>query len=394
MSAKKSSSPSIPEGSEASAPSGQASEQEQEQKQLSQSYWALVWWRFKRSKAAIVGAIIVVLSYFMGALFAEFFSPYLVNQQSEYVEARPQWPHFIDEEGNFHVRPFVYGLEETIDQELFKRTFEIDKTKQYPLYFFVRAAPYKLLGVIPMDIHLFGTDPDNSEAHAYIFGTDGLGRDVLSRIIYGARLSLVLGLAGQALTLIFGATLGAVSGYYGGGVDMLIMRTTEFLNAFPREPILMALAAIIPDSWNPMWIYFGLTVLLAFVYWGPLARQVRGLVLSIREREFVLAAQSFGASDRRLLFRHLIPNTMSHIIVIATTMVPAMIQSETFLGFLGLGLRPPLTSWGILMNEVSNVRAIRFHPWLLLPVPFILVSLLGFNLMGDGLRDAIDPYSR
>jgi peptide/nickel transport system permease protein len=394
MSAKKSSNPSIPEGSEASAPSGQASEQEQEQKQLSQSYWALVWWRFKRSKAAIVGAIIVVLSYFMGALFAEFFSPYLVNQQSEYVEARPQWPHFIDEEGNFHVRPFVYGLEETIDQELFKRTFEIDKTKQYPLYFFVRAAPYKLLGVIPMDIHLFGTDPDNSEAHAYIFGTDGLGRDVLSRIIYGARLSLVLGLAGQALTLIFGATLGAISGYYGGGVDMLIMRTTEFLNAFPREPILMALAAIIPDSWNPMWIYFGLTILLAFVYWGGLARQVRGLVLSIREREFVLAAQSFGASDRRLLFRHLIPNTMSHIIVIATTMVPAMIQSETFLGFLGLGLRPPLTSWGILMNEVSNVRAIRFHPWLLLPVPFILVSLLGFNLMGDGLRDAIDPYSR
>jgi len=394
MSAKKSSSPSIPEGSEASAPSGQASEQEQEQKQLSQSYWALVWWRFKRSKAAIAGAVIVVLSYFMGALFAEFFSPYLVNQQSEYVEARPQWPHFIDEEGNFHLRPFVYGLEETIDEELFKRTFEIDKTKQYPLYFFVRAAPYKLLGVIPMDIHLFGTDPNDPEAHAYIFGTDGLGRDVLSRIIYGARLSLVLGLAGQALTLIFGATLGAISGYYGGGVDMLIMRTTEFLNAFPREPILMALAAIIPDSWNPMWIYFGLTILLAFVYWGGLARQVRGLVLSIREREFVLAAQSFGASDRRLLFRHLIPNTMSHIIVIATTMVPAMIQSETFLGFLGLGLRPPLTSWGILMNEVSNVRAIRFHPWLLLPVPFILISLLGFNLMGDGLRDAIDPYSR
>jgi peptide/nickel transport system permease protein len=330
----------------------------------------------------------------MGALFAEFFSPYLVNQQSEYVEARPQWPHFIDEEGNFHLRPFVYGLEETIDEELFKRTFEIDKTKQYPLYFFVRAAPYKLLGVIPMDIHLFGTDPNDPEAHAYIFGTDGLGRDVFSRIIYGARLSLVLGLAGQALTLIFGATLGAVSGYYGGGVDMLIMRTTEFLNAFPREPILMALAAIIPDSWNPMWIYFGLTILLAFVYWGGLARQVRGLVLSIREREFVLAAQSFGASDRRLLFRHLIPNTMSHIIVIATTMVPAMIQSETFLGFLGLGLRPPLTSWGILMNEVSNVRAIRFHPWLLLPVPFILISLLGLNLMGDGLRDAIDPYSR
>jgi len=375
--------------------SGQAPEPlQEEQKQLSQSYWALVWWRFKRSNAAIVGAVIVILSYFIGVLFAEFFSPYLVNQQSNYVEAQPQWPHFVDQAGQFHLRPFVYGLEETIDQELFKRTFEVDTTKQYPIHFFVRGAPYKLLGLIPMDIHLFGTDPGDPEAHVYVFGTDRLGRDVFSRIIFGARLSLVLGLIGQALTLFFGATLGAISGYYGGGMDMLIMRVTEFLQAFPREPILMALAAIIPDNWNPMWIYFGLTIILAFVYWGGLARQVRGLVLSLREREFVLAAQSFGAADRRLLFRHLIPNTMSHIIVVATTMIPGMIQSEAFLGFLGLGLRPPLTSWGVLMNEVSNVRDIRFHPWLLLPVPFILISLLGFNLLGDGLRDAIDPYSR
>jgi peptide/nickel transport system permease protein len=385
---------STEKSSQVPEPAQEQEAQEEPQEQLSQSYWALVWWRFKRSKAAIVGAVIVILSYLIGVLFAEFFSPYLVNQQSDYVEAQPQWPHFVDEQGRFHLRPFVYGLEETIDQELFKRTFEVDKTRQYPLYFFVRATPYKLLGLIPMDIHLFGTDPNDPEAHVYLFGTDGLGRDVFSRIIFGARLSLVLGLVGQALTLIFGATLGAISGYYGGGMDMLIMRVTEFLQAFPREPILMALAAIIPDAWNPMWIYFGLTIILAFVYWGGLARQVRGLVLSLREREFVLAAQSFGASDRRLLFQHLIPNTMSHINVVATTMIPGMIQSEAFLGFLGLGLRPPLTSWGVLMNEVTNVRDIRFHPWLLLPVPFILISLLGFNLLGDGLRDAIDPYSR
>jgi len=365
---------------------------ERSTKRRSQSYWALVWWRFRRSRAAIAGVVIVLLSYLVGALFAEFFSPYPVNQQSDYVEARPQWPHFVDQEGDFHLRPFVYGLKEEINLELFKRIYTVDTSKQYPIHFFVRGAPTKWLGLIPMNIHLFGTDPNDPEAHVFFFGTDGLGRDVFSRIIYGARLSLVLGLIGQALTLIFGATLGAISGYYGGGVDMLIQRTTEFLQAFPREPILMALAAIIPDVWNPMWIYFGLTIILAFVYWGGLARQVRGLVLSIREREFVLAAQSFGASDRRLLFRHLIPNTISHIIVIATTMVPGMIQSEAFLGFLGLGLRPPLTSWGVLMNEVSNVRAIRFHPWLLFPVPFILISLLGFNMLGDGLRDAMDPY--
>lgn len=367
---------------------------ERTEKQLSQSYWALVWWRFKRSKAAIVGAVIVTLSYVIGVAFAEFFSPYLVNQESDYVEARPQWPHFVDQDGQFHLRPFVYGLEETIDQELFKRTFEVDTTKQYPIYFFVRGASYKLLGLIPMDIHLFGTDPNDPEAHVYLFGTDGLGRDVFSRIIFGARLSLVLGLAGQALILIFGATLGAISGYYGGGVDMFLMRVTEFLQSFPREPILMALSAIIPVTWSPIWIFFGLTIILAFVQWGGLARQVRGLVLSLREREFVLAARSFGADDSRLLFKHLIPNTLSHIIVVATTMIPGMIQSEAFLGFLGLGLRPPLTSWGVLMNEISNVRDIRFHPWLMLPIPFILISLLGFNLMGDGLRDAIDPYSR
>ena len=366
---------------------------EKQQKQLSQSYWSLVWWRFKRNRMGIGGTIIVLISLVVGALFAEFFTPYLVNQQSDYIEARPQWPHFIDQDGKFHLRPFVYGLNKEIDMTLHIRVYTVDTSRQYPIYFFVRGAPYKLLGLIPMDTHIFGPDPNDPEAHVYIFGTDGLGRDILSRIVYGARLSLLLGLVGQALTLIFGATLGAISGYYGGGVDMFIMRTTEFLQAFPREPILLALASIIPDNWDPTWIYFGLTIVLAFVYWGGLARQVRGLVLSIREREFVLAAQSFGASDRRLLFRHLIPNTMSHIIVNATMMIPAMIQSEAFLGFLGLGLRPPLTSWGVLMNEVSSVRAIRYFPWLLIPIPFILISLLGFNMLGDGLRDALDPYS-
>jgi len=388
---KSSETPSTGSGQAPSTGSGQAPERDK--KQLSQSYWALVWWRFKRNRMGIGGMIIVLISLICGTLFAEFFTPYLVNQQSDYIEARPQWPHFIDPDGKFHLRPFVYGLNEEIDMTLHIRVYTVDTSKQYPIHFLVRGVPYKLLGLIPMDTHIFGPDPDDPEAHVYIFGTDGLGRDIFSRIVYGARLSLLLGLIGQALTLIFGATLGAISGYYGGGMDMFIMRTTEFLQAFPREPILLALASIIPDNWDPMWIYFGLTIVLAFVYWGGLARQVRGLVLSIREREFVLAAQSFGASDRRLLFRHLIPNAMSNIIVNATMMIPAMIQSEAFLGFLGLGLRPPLTSWGVLMNEVSSVRAIRYFPWLLIPIPFILISLLGFNMLGDGLRDALDPYS-
>jgi peptide/nickel transport system permease protein len=216
---------------------------------------------------------------------------------------------------------------------------------------------------------------------------------MVSRIIYGGRLSLIIGLIGVFLTLLLGSTLGAISGYYGGTTDMVVQRTTEFLAAFPDIPLFMALAAAIPPQWSPILVYFMLTIILAFVRWGGLARQVRGLVLSLREREYVLAAQSFGASDRRLLFQHLIPNTMSHIIVIATLSIPGMILAETALSFIGLGLRPPLTSWGVLLQEVSTVRAIRFAPWLLIPVPFMIFVILGFNMLGDGLRDALDPYS-
>jgi len=211
-------------------------------------------------------------------------------------------------------------------------------------------------------------------------------------IIYGGRLSLLIGLIGQFMTLFLGSILGAASGYYGGAVDMAVMRTTEFLSAFPDIPLFMALAAAIPPTWNPIWIYFMLTIILAFVRWGGLARQVRGLVLSLREREYVLAAQSFGASDGRIMFRHLIPGAFSHIIVISTLAIPGMILAETALSFLGLGLRPPLTSWGVLLQEASTVRVIRFSPWFLLPVPFVVTVVLGFNMLGDGLRDALDPY--
>ena len=361
-------------------------------RRVRQSYWSLVWWKFRRNRMALIGGIIVAAFYLFCVIGAEFFSPYPLTFESDFPEAPPQVPHFWDDEGNFHLRPFVYGLQEEIDMKLRRRYYEIDQTQQYSLYFFPRGETYKLMGVIPLRTRLFGTDPANPDAYAFLFGTDRLGRDLYSRILYGGRLSLLIGLIGQFLTLLFGSVLGAISGYYGGITDTIVQRVTEFLSAFPDIPLFMALAAAIPPQWDPRWEYFMLTIILAFVRWGGLARQVRGLVLSLREREYVLAAKSFGAGDRRLMFRHLIPGAFSHIIVISTLAIPGMILAETALSFLGLGLRPPMTSWGVLLQEVSNVRAIRFTPWLLLPVPFVILVILGFNMLGDGLRDALDPY--
>lgn len=361
---------------------------------ISQAYWSLVWWKFKKNKLAIVGTVIIIILYLVCVFFAEFFAPYSRGRESDVLEARPTWPHFIDTEGNFHLRPFVYGLEEEMDMVARKRTFHIDTSKIYPIYFFVPGESYELLGFIPMNRHFFGTDPNDAEANIFLFGTDRLGRDLFSRIIHGGRISLIIGFIGVFLSLLLGTTLGAISGYYGGAMDMLVQRTTEFLTAFPREPLFLALAAAIPPDWPSTTVFLMVTVLLAFVTWGNLARQVRSLVLSLREREYVLAAQSFGASDGRLIFQHLIPGTMSHVIVIATLAIPGAIILETALSFLGLGLVPPTVSWGVLLQEVSEIRAIRFAPWLLLPVPFIILTVLSFNMLGDGLRDALDPYSR
>lgn len=365
---------------------------EAEKIQVSQSYWSLVWWKFRKNRLAIIGGIVVLLFYVSCGLLAEFIAPYGLHTELEFLETPPQWPRFRDTEGEWHLRPFVYGLEQHIDMTTRERSYTVDTTKGYPIYFFVKAEPYKLLGLIKWDRHLFGVSPDQEGAHIYILGTDRLGKDQLSRMFYGGRISLLIGLTGVIMTLFFGATLGAISGYYGGAIDMFMQRATEFLGAFPDIPLFMALASVIPETVSPLIVYFLLTIILAFVRWGGLARQVRGLVLSLREREYVLAAQSFGASDRRILFKHLIPGAISHIIVITTLAIPGMILSETALSWLGLGIRPPMTSWGVMLNEGGNIRAIRYTPWLLIPIIFIMLAVLAFNLLGDGLRDATDPY--
>ena len=259
--------------------------------QASQSYLSLVWWKFRKNRTAVFGGILLLVLHIAMVGIPEFVTPYLLEHTSEYVEAKPQRIHFIDQEGNFHLRPFVYGLEKKIDVKKRTRSFEEDTTRMYPIGFFVQGDPYRLFGLIPMDTHLYGTLSNDPAASAFIMGTDALGRDWFTRIIYGGRLSLMIGLIGQLMTIAFGTILGAMSGYYGGWIDQLIQRATELLGAIPDIPLFMALAAAIPSFWSPITVYFMLTLILSFVRWGGLARQVRGLILSLREREYALAAR-------------------------------------------------------------------------------------------------------
>ncbi|HEX5809600.1 MAG TPA: ABC transporter permease [Anaerolineales bacterium] len=363
--------------------------------QVSQSYWSLVWWKFKRNRVAVLGGMLLLTSYIVFVLIPEFVAPYALERTSALVEAPPTKLHFVDTEGNFHARPFVYGMEQKLDFKTRARTYVEDTTTMYPLYFLVKGDPYKLLGFIPANLHLYGVDQEaHPDASVFLMGTDALGRDWFTRVLYGGRLSLMIGLIGQILTIVFGMVLGVMSGFYGGTTDQVIQRTTEFISAIPEIPLFMALAAAIPQYWPQLAVYFMLTIILSFVRWGGLARQVRGLILSLREREYVLAARSAGASNSRLMFRHLLPGTMSHVIVIATLAIPGMILAETALSWLGLGIRPPLTSWGTLLQDAATVRAIHNTPWELWTVPFILLTILAYNMLGDGLRDALDPYAR
>ncbi len=321
----------------------------------------------------------------------EFFAPYYVEHIFlEHINAPPQKIHFIDENGKFHFRPFVYRVEGTINPKTFRREFAEDKSTIYPVHFFVRGDSYQLLGIFESDIHLFGVE----DGTIFLFGTDRNGRDLLSRIIFGGRISLTIGLVGVFLSMIIGTVLGVISGYYGGSVDNIIQRIIEFLTAFPAIPLWMALAAALPQDWSSIKSYFAITIILSVIGWGGLARQIRGKILSLREEEYILAARIVGCSERNILFTHLLPNCLSHIIVVATLSVPGMILGETSLSFLGIGIKPPMTSWGVLLSECQNVRSVVQTPWLIIPVAFVIITVLAFNFLGDGLRDAADPYAR
>jgi peptide/nickel transport system permease protein len=354
------------------------------------SQWQLMWWKFRKHRLAMAAGLVIVCLYVV-AVFCEFLAPYtLDHRQVEYAFAPPQRLHFVSDEG-LHLWPFVYGLKGVRHPETLRKFYIEDQSKKYALRLFVRGETYHFWGLFKTDLHLFGVEPGGS---LFLLGTDHLGRDLLSRIIYGSRISLTIGLVGVALSFVFGLVIGVVSGYYGGWIDNVIQRGIEILRSFPSIPLWMALAASLPSSWSPLQVYMGITVVLSFIGWTGLARQVRGKILSLREEDFATAALLAGASKWRIMTRHLLPSFMSHIIVSITLAVPGMILGETSLSFLGLGLRPPVTSWGVLLKEAQNVQAVAFQPWLLTPVIFVIITVLAFNFVGDGLRDAADPYSR
>ena len=349
------------------------------------SYRQLVWRRFRKSKLALVGAAVLMLFY-LGAFFAEFIAPYdyqTDNMRMRYVP--PTRIHLFDDKGMHW--PFVYALASTRDPVTLESTFTEDKTQPYSVQFFHRGDAYKFLGLIRSDLHLVGSD-----GPFYLCGTDRMGRDLFSRILFGGRVSLTIGLVGVFLSILLGALLGTLSGYQGGAVDMVIQRVIELLSAFPSIPLWMALAAALPPGWTGIQVYFGITVVLSLLGWGGLARQVRGKILSMRDADYVLAARSAGASDWYILTRHLLPSAYSHIIISATLAIPGMILGETALSFLGLGIRPPMTSWGVLLEEAQRVTVVLHNTWLLIAAIPVAIVVIAFNFVGDALRDAADPY--
>ena len=354
------------------------------------SQWKLVWWRFRRHRLAMISLILVVGFYVIAAVpgFLSIHDP--LDSSSSRVFMPPQRIHLFD---GWVPRPFVYGVEGKRNQVTLAMEHVQDRETKHYISFFVSGHEYKLFGLFKTDIHLIGADSEEGRHALRPLGTDKLGRDVFSRLMYGTQISMSIGLVGVAISLFLGILMGGLSGYKGGWTDSLIQRLIEFLRAMPTIPVWLALGAAVPQDWSVVRVYFAISVIISLIGWTTLAREVRGRFLAMREEDFVTAAQLYGSSQMRVIFRHMLPSFMSHIIATTTLAIPAIIIAETSLSFLGLGLRQPAISWGVLLFEAQNLQAVANAPWLLTPGLFVIFAVLTLNFMGDGLRDAADPYS-
>ncbi len=341
----------------------------------------------RKNRLAYMSFYVLLILYFL-AIFADFISPYPYDKQHRDTPYHPPTQlHFFDEKGNFHLRPFVYKYE--LVDPVFK-VYRIDKNKKYPVYFFVKGDKHYILGLIPSDIHLFGV----KEGKIFLLGADSLGRDIFSRLLYGGRVSLSIGIVGVLVSFTIGALIGGISGYFGGKVDNFLMRLSEIVMSFPGFYLMLALRAVFPITLSSVQVYFLIVIILSFIGWAGLARVIRGMVLSIREQEFVLAAKSYGASSIRIILKHILPNTFSYLLIAATLSIPGYILGESALSLLGLGIQEPYASWGNMLSAARSVSAIASFPWILSPGIAIFITILAFNLIVDALRDSLDPKLR